>query len=337
FALFDGESDFNPAAVAELGNVSAGFVTAPTWRSTDTPAGSASLRDTRFPLISVGGPIPGTRVGIGVSVGSYLDQDFSLGSRDTIPLRGQPVGVFDTLTSKGGLSEIRLATGVVLSPRTTIGGGFYFITGSSRMDARRAFADSDFIPVHQTAELSYQGIGFSLGILHRLSRSIQLGALVRSDGKATVDLDSTRVYSVDLPYTFALGADIQASRRVGLALAGTYRTWSGANSDLLAQGGVGSRNTLALSAGVELTRDPRHPERLPLRLGVRYSQLPFPLVTGGRPSEFGVSAGTGTRFAHDRGGISLALEQVWRREGSAYREHAFSFTLGLSIRPYGPR
>jgi hypothetical protein len=337
FALFDGESDLNPAAVAELGNVSASFVLAPTRRTWEAPAGNASLRETRFPLIAVGGPIPGSRVGIGVSIGSYADRDFRLASRDTVQLRGLPVGVFDTLQSLGGLSELRVASGVVLNPRTTIGGAFYFITGSSRLDARRAFADTTFIAVRQTAELSYQGVGFSIGILHRLTRSIQLGALIRSDTKATVDVDSSRAYSVDLPYTFALGADIQASRKLGIALSGTYRTWSGANSDLLAQGGIGARNTLELSGGAELVRNVRRPEKLPLRFGLHYAQLPFPLQAGAHPWEFGISAGTGTRFAKDRAGVSLALEQVWRREDSSYKERAFSLILGLSIRPYGPR
>jgi hypothetical protein len=335
FGLFDPESDLNPAAIATQGAVTAGFVLAPSQRRWESPAGSASLRETRFPLIHVGGPIPGSQVGLAISIGSYADRDFRLATTGTENIRGGPVEVTDTLSSVGGLSEIRLAGGVALGSKTSVGGGLYFITGSSRLDARRHFADTTFIAIRQTAELTYSGLGLSLGITHQLTPAIRLAAVLRSDTKAKVDLDSTHVYDVDLPYTIAAGAQIRGSRRLTVALSGAYRTWSGANSDLLAQGGVGSRNTAEVSAGGEFIRNLRRPTNLPVRLGFRYAELPFPVVTGSRPKEFGISVGTGTRFAQERGGVDLALEQVWRSEGSGYKERAFTFLLGLSIRPYG--
>ena len=237
FALFDGESALNPAALPNLKAVSSGFVISPTWRHWETPAGTASLRDTRFPLLYVGGPVPGTRLGLGVSFGSYADRDFKLATVDTIVLRGQPVGINDTLTSLGGLNEIRLAAGYAVSERTSLGLAVFWITGSSRLSAHRSFSDSTFLSFTQSAELSYQGVGVSVGLTHQLTPGIQLAAMVRSDGKATVDRDSAKAYTVDLPYSFAAGARVRAGPRMILALAGNYRTWSGANSDLLAQGG----------------------------------------------------------------------------------------------------
>jgi hypothetical protein len=335
FGLFDGESDLNPAAMAALRNVTASFAIAPSWRTWETPAGKANLRETRFPLAFVGGPIPGSKVGIGVSMGSYADRDFSLATSDTITLRGAQVGVNDTLSSRGGLNEIRLAAGVALGERTTIGGGVYWITGSSRIDSRRAFSDSTYLSIRQTAELSYQGFGASVGILHQLTPSIQLAGLIRTDGQAKVDRDSTRVYNIDLPWTFGAGVRLRASRRLSLAGQGVFRTWSGANSDLQAQGGVGSRNTLELNAGGEFIRKIRTPSKLPIRWGVRYAQLPFSLLPDGKANEFSIAAGTGLRFAQDRAAIDLSLERAWRSEGSRYKERAFTLLFGLSIRPYG--
>ncbi len=335
FALFDPESDFNPASLATQTAVTAGFVLAPSRRRWETPGGNASLRETRFPLMYVGGPIPGTRVGVNISIGSYADRDFRLASTGIEHIRGNDVEVTDTLSSLGGMSEIRLATGFLLGSKTGIGAGFHFITGSSRMDARRHFADSSFIAIRQTAEMSYHGIGFSLGITHQLTPGVKLAAMVRADTKAKVDLDSTHIFNVDLPYTFSGGAQVRASRRLTFALSGTYRTWSGANSDLLAQGGVGSRNTLELNAGGEITRNLRRPTKLPLRLGVRYAELPFPVLAGAKPKEWTISAGTGTRFAQERGGVDLTLEQAFRTENDGYKEKAFTLLLGLSIRPYG--
>lgn len=335
FALFDPESDWNPASIATQTAVTAGFVLAPSRRTWESPAGKASLRETRFPLIYVGGPIPGSRVGLNISIGSYGDRDFKLASTGIENIRGQDVEVTDTLTSLGGLSEIRLATGFLLGSKTGVGAGFYFITGSSRVDARRHFADTNFVAIRQTAELSYHGVGFSLGITHQLTPDIKLGAMVRADTKAKVDLDSTHVFDVDLPYTFSGGAQVRTSRRLTFALAGTYRTWSGANSDLLKQGSVGSRNTLELNAGGEITRNLRRPSKFPIRLGVRYAELPFPVLTGAKPKEWSFSAGTGTRFAQERGGVDLTLEQAFRTENDGYKERALTLLLGLSIRPYG--
>jgi hypothetical protein len=335
FALFDGESDFNPAAMANLKSVAAGFVAAPSWRQWESPAGDASLRDTRFPLVYVGGPVPGSRFGIGVSIGSYADRDFRLATADTVVIRGVPVGVNDTLTSLGGLNEIRFAGGYALSRRTTVGAAGYWITGSSRQQARRHFSDTSYVAFQQSAELSYQGYGLAVGVTHLLTPRILVAALLRSDGKATVDLDSTGVYSVDLPYTVSAGAQVQPSPRLTIAAAGTFRSWSGANSDLQAQGGIGARNTLEFGVGGELIRNPQRPGWLPIRLGARYADLPFPIVPGGRPKEWALSVGTGVRFAQERAGVDLALEQVWRSQGAPYKERGLSVVFGLSIRPYG--
>lgn len=337
FAPFDAESDGNPAALGQMRVVTGNFVMAPTWRRWESPAGDASLRESRFPLVSVGGPVPGTRVGLGVAFGSYADRDFRLSSTDTILVRGVPVGVNDTLSSLGGLNEIRFGAGMVLGKRTLVGAAAYWITGSSRMEARRSFADTSFISVRQSAELSYQGFGLSLGLIHEVRNNLRVSLYARSDGKVDVDRDSSGVTSIDLPYTIGAGVQFRPHRRLTLAGAGVYRTWSGANSDFQAQGGAGADNTLDLSFGGEWVRNTRRSTSLPLRFGVRYAQLPFPLDAGDQPHEVTLSMGTGLRFAQERAGFDVSLEQAFRSASGAYKERAFSLVLGLSVRPYGSR
>ena len=92
-------------------------------------------------------------------------------------------------------------------------------------------------------------------------------------------MDSTRVREIDLPYTFGLGVRYRLSPRLELATQGLLRTWSGANSDLLADGAPGAKNTVDLSLGGEYV-NPRRPYQLPLRFGVRYATNPFPLPEG---------------------------------------------------------
>jgi hypothetical protein len=159
-----------------------------------------------------------------------------------------------------------------------------------------------------------------------------MAATVRSDGHVNVDRDSTRVSTIDLPYSFGFGLRWRANPKLALASQLLTRTWSGANSDLLEQGGVGSKNNYEVSLGAELTPNLRRPSRRPLRIGVRYGTLPFLLETGEQPKEFGISAGTGIRFAQERAGVDLGLEHVWRSAG-AFKERAFLVNLGVTVRP----
>jgi hypothetical protein len=147
-----------------------------------------------------------------------------------------------------------------------------------------------------------------------------------------VDRDSTRAYTVDLPYTFGLGLHWRPGPKLDLASQLLVKTWSGANSDLLAQGGTGADNTLEVAFGGEYTPDPQRPGRRPLRFGARYGTLPFLLVPGEQPHELGVSIGTGIRFAQDRAGIDLGLEHVWRSAGE-FSERAFLINVGVTVRP----
>jgi len=100
----------------------------------------------------------------------------------------------------------------------------------------------------------------------------------------------------------------------------------------LQQGGTGAANTLEVSGGLEYTPDPKRPFRRPIRLGAHYARLPFPLIAGDQGHEFGISAGSGLRFAQQRGGVDLTVEHAWRSEG-AYSERGFTLSVGISVRP----
>lgn len=332
FGLFDPESSLNPAAVGGVANLTSVFTVSQGFRSVDNPAGNASLRDTRFPQLMIVGPVRQSGATLGFSYSGYTNRDFTLASSSTIDLRGLPVGVTDSFSSRGGLSDLRFAGAYRLHDRWTFGAGFHVITGSNRLESRRSFGDPTFLSSRQRAEVSYAGMGVSAGVIRQLGPRFAVAALVRSDGHLNVDRDSARVGTVDLPYTFGLGIRWQPVSNLDFATHTLVRTWSGANSDLLQQGGVGAKNTFEVAAGAEYTPDLKRPYRRPIRFGARYARLPFPLAPGAQGHEYGVSAGSGMRFAQQRGGIDLALEHVWRSEG-VYSERGFILSLGVSVRP----
>jgi hypothetical protein len=332
FGMFDAESGLNPAALGGLAVMTANFNGTQSFRIAENPVGSESLRDARFPHIAVGGPVRGTPVAVGLSYSTYANRDFTVASGDTVELRDVLVPVSDTLSSRGGLSDLRMAGAYRLRDRTTVAGAFHVITGSNRMESRRSFADSQYVPVRQSAELSYAGVGVEVGAVQQLGSGLWVAAIARSDGKAIVDRDSARVSQVDLPYTLGLGLRWKAGSRLDLAGHGIFRTWSGANSDLLASGGTGADNTFEVAAGGEYIGDPRRPYRRPIRFGAHYARLPFPLQPGVQPKEFGVSVGSGVRFAQDRAGIDLSVEYL-RRSAGDFKERAFLISVGVGVRP----
>jgi len=332
FGLFDGESGLNPAALGRVTALGASFASLQDFRHVENPAGSNSLRETRFPYFSIAGPLRRYPAVLGVSFANYTSRDFTLASADTVLLRDVLVPVSDTFSSRGGLSELRFAGAYRIQDAWVIGGSFHVITGSARLRFRRVFADTTYEAATQSSELSYAGVGVSLGVIRNFGPGFSMAAMVRSDGHVNVDRDSSRVGTVDLPYSFGLGLRWRARPKLELASQVLMKTWSGANSDLLSQGGTGSDNTVEVSLGAEFTPNLRRPTRRPLRLGIRYATLPFLLVPGEQPSEFGISAGTGIRFAQDRAGVDVGLEHVWRSAG-AFSERAFLLNLGVTVRP----
>jgi hypothetical protein len=332
FALFDPESSQNPAALANVVALTSEFTITQGFRHVENPAGTASVRGTRFPQVMVAGPIRTLPAAVGFSFSNYTTRDFTLATAGTIDLRGVPLNVSDTFSSRGGLNDFRIAGSYRLGDRWAVGAGFHIISGSNRLTSTRVFDDPSYLSSRQRSELSYTGVGASVGLTRQFGPSFALSAMVRSDGHLNVDRDSARSGTIDLPYSFGLGVRWRPMATLDIAGQTMVRTWSAANSDLLQMGGLGAQNTIEVAAGAEYTSDPRRPYRRPLRLGAHYATLPFSLVPGQQGHELGVSVGSGLRFAQQRAGIDLAVEHVWRSEG-VYSENGFLISLGISVRP----
>ncbi|MGH7561975.1 MAG: hypothetical protein ACRENB_13275 [Gemmatimonadales bacterium] len=333
FSLFDAESGLNPASFGLVPAVSASFQTVQSWRSSSSPAGDASARDQRFPGIAVTGPIGTSRFSLGLSASGYTDRNFTLASRDTLLLRGVPVEALDTLISHGGLSDLRIAGAWAPSGRLQVGVGLHMITGSNRIESRRAFSDTSYASAVERFTMSYLGFGVSGGVVARLSRRFTLAGMARYDGTLKVERDSVPTADTRLPLTLSAGLRVQVSERLMGAVYGTRRTWSRSDADLVAQGGIGSDDTAEIGFGLELLSDPRRPGHRPMRVGARRASLPFPLQRGQEVVETGVSLGTGFRFVADRAGLDLALERVWRSGGEGFSERATMLHLGVTVRP----
>ncbi len=335
--VFDGWSSQNPAALSQLLTVTSVFTASSSWRDATNPGGTASLRDTRFPQILIGGPVARTPVSLSFSYSTYADRDFTLATAGVASPRGVPVAYTDTLSSRGGVNDLRLAGAWRISPRLSVGAGVHFLTGSNRLSTRRVFEDSSYIPAEQRAELAYQGFGLSGGFVVLPVSGLAVAGAIRNDGSLEIERDSTTVTgNVDLPLTLMGGVRFAARPGLELSAQVTSRSWSKADDGVRENGAIGARNTLELSAGAEIVTNSRRPGHRPIRLGVRHAKLPFLLAAADQPTEWGVSAGTGLRFrpsseSRDVGGLDLTLERIQRKQGSDYKESAWILSVGVTI------
>ncbi|HEU5218344.1 MAG TPA: hypothetical protein VFU23_06785 [Gemmatimonadales bacterium] len=333
FSLFDSESALNPASIGLVTFLNASFQTVQNWRHSESPSGTSSARDNRYPGVFVAGPIGGTPLTVALSASGFTDRNFVLASRDTLVLRGQPVEAFDTISSQGGMSDLRMAFGLRQSRAIQWGLGLHMLTGSNRIVSHRAFADSTYSGASERFTYSYLGFGVSAGVVARIGKFFTVAGMVRADDRVRVEIDTASLGKAKLPLTVSGGARLQLGDRMLLAGSALYRNWSTSNADLIRLGGLGSVNTTEFSAGVEYYPDPKRVSHRPLRLGVRHATLPFPLRVGDKTSETAVSVGTSFRFVADRAGLDLALQRVWRKGGAGFSERATLLTLGVSVRP----
>ena len=333
FGLFDAESALNPASIGLVGRLNASFQTVQNWRHSVNPSGSASARDNRYPGFFVAGPLGGTRLSLALSASGYTDRNFRLASQDSVTLRGVPVGVIDTLSSQGGISDLRLAVAWRQSRGVQWGLGFHLLTGSNRISSHRVFSDSTYAGVSESNIVSYLGFGASAGVVARIGTTFTVAGMVRADDHMHVQRDTTRFGNTKLPLTASGGVRLQLGERVQVSGSALFRNWSVADDDLVAQGGIGSVNTTEFAGGVEILTNSKRPTHRPIRLGVFHARLPFPLRRGEDVDETGISIGSGLRFGADRAGFDIALARVWRKGGAGFTEQATLLTLGVSLRP----
>ncbi len=331
--LFDGESSRNPAALTLLGPTTAAFTGTMSWRTSEVATQSSSARGTRFPQLSVGGTVPGTRLALGFSHSLFADRDFSLVTDGVELLGGVPVLYRDTTSSRGGVSNLRLTAAWRPFDRLAIGGGVDFLTGQNQLTTRRVWDDENYAATRLTGEVSNRATGVTVGILAQPRPWLQLAASAQRLGDLDVRQDSQETsWRVPLPTTVTAGVRVQP--HAGLYVSGmvTSRSWDRGDSAVRALHGVGANGTLELGVGVEVIRNRLNREQFPLRLGARWADLPYPLYPGAAPRESAFSIGTGIRFARQSGGLDVALERITREEAPSFRETAWHLTFGITIR-----
>lgn len=330
FGMFDAAGGLNPAALSRWRTIVGWAVSAASRRRLSAGAVDASLTSTRFPSFGFA-TLLGERLVLGVSIGDYLDRTWSVSREDTVILHGTPVASRELTSSTGGVSDLRLAAAFRLSPAVAIGLGVHSLAGSTRVEVRREFADDAFLDFSDRAITEFSGFGVSVGALAAVRPSLALAASLRLNSDLEASSTSGARAAVALPVEMSLGAQFTPVAGVSGAGSVGYATWSRAADDLADAGEERSRDVWSVQVGLELETSGLGSTRLPLRLGYRWRQLPFP-VGGEALGERAFSAGIGLDFAGRRATADLGVERGTRAAGGQSERFTTGF-VGLVVRP----
>jgi long-subunit fatty acid transport protein len=330
YGVFDGSSALNPASLAAWRGAVGWAVGAGTVRSFDPGSGALSLSSTRFPVFGFAVPVS-ARLVVGISASDYLNRNWTVTRDTTIMPRDSLVAVTDQTRSAGGVTDIRLAAAYRLSETVAVGLGLHALAGSSQTSVRRDFpTDSAYSSFQEYAETDYSGFGVSVGLFVTPWPKLILGASARVNGRleAASPSDTARVR---LPAEFNGGVYYRPSDGVMFASTVGYATWSAATNDLKAAGQPPSRDVWSVGVGVEAALLRLGRQSLPVRVGYRWRQLPFPI--GGSPlNEHAFAAGFGFTAAGGRATVDVAVESGSRSAGPLV-ERFVTALVGVSVLP----
>ena len=259
----------------------------------------------------------------------YADRTYNLVAIDTVDIRGDAIEVFDRIFSDGAVADIAGAMAYTVSSKISLGGAVHLITGSARAGARRTFTRPGYATATETADLGFNGVGFSVGFMAALIRQLTISAAFRNDTRLETIADSVAFSRIQLPMTFSGGLLIRPIPALQWGTTVIWQTWYDAAQDLKQIGGAKAYDTWEVSSGVEMGGTPTS-TRIPLRLGFRYAQLPF--SSSDQPHEIDISAGSGISFAGNRAVFEFSVERIFRKGGGA-DEKAWYLTFSVTLRP----
>lgn len=325
-AEFDPASATNPAAVANFGTTAIFLHFAPEQRRVTTANAEDASRVQRFPLIGAAVRV-GSRGAVGLSTSTLLDRTWASTSVTDVNEEGQ--GVVEHFSSRGAINDVRLAAGYSFSRQLQAGVGAHALVGSNRLTASRVDQTGTDVSFEQTTEVSYSGLGASLGVHYSPSRlfsvglSGMVGATVRARAGDSTIAEATAPArgSVSVRYTGISGALIAARAN--------WQGWS--SLDDLGGAGLDARDTWEYSLGADVEGPRILGSAIQLRGGARWRDLPF-AVAGEKPSERALTGGLGFLLGGGRVMLDLAVDRA-RREAAGVTENAWTFGAGVTVRP----
>ena len=321
--LFGGSiSPADPAAAAGIGFASAVMVAQPAWVEAEQDGIAAgTFRGTRFPLVGMAYPVLGGMST--VQFGSVLDQRFQNNRTVDVVLGGETYSVVDRFVQDGGVSSASLGYARNVGSNLAVGLSVGRYTGSVTRTLTRDSLNVDLpgAALFTTrGRWGYGGTSVTAGVSAQFQGVARFAGSVRWSSALEASASSGTAggdRSYDLPLELRVGGSALLAPGLLLVASAVHADWSDVADDLVSPVAVGDAS--GFGVGLELSNFRLLGRSAPLRVGYRYSGLPFGVGTE-TASESAFTGGLGFAFNETNGillaGVDLAIERGERSAGS---------------------
>jgi hypothetical protein len=229
------------------------------------------------------------------------------------------------------MDDVRFAAGWAPLNWLRIGLGAHAITGHNLISITQSFTDSlRFSAFTQQRVLGFSGGAVSGGI-QLVSKAVTAGFSARRGGNLNLSAEDTLLTSAKVPNRFGASLAFTGIANSAISIRTSRDNWSSLGS--LGTPALHAVDAWDTSVGADLA-GPRIGERtLFLRGGYRTRTLPFQTGTH-TVTEQSFAGGLGSVFAagHVLGDLAI-IHSNRSAEGLSASEHAWTVSLGLSVRP----
>jgi hypothetical protein len=321
-------SAVNPASLARISTPGIWATLQPEKRTLTGELANGTVETAQFPLFRAVLPVT-NRITAAIAFGNFLDRNWTVQFQDTLELTADSIPFFETRNSDGGISQLRLEFGGILSEKWTIGVGAQYYFGETRLTVTRAFA-GDLLGYRSATAVQYKGWGLTLGGEFQPVNELIIGGVAAWGSKLDIRDDSTGAETtVNLPIALTLGASWGAAPDLVVALSGGWVNWSALNENF-PEGGVA--DSYRLGGGLEARPLMGDTWAMFLRLGGSYEKYPFQLG-GDAAWEKAVGLGAGMAFRAGRGRIDGSMEFGKRGDAdtNGVEESFTRYTLSVAV------
>jgi hypothetical protein len=302
----------NPADLRGFRRPTLGLTYAPESINVETPGSSQPTGRSRVAIVQAAVPIRSWTVGLGFASG--LDQDWGVRLQDTLRSSFGTFPYDERREHDGGVSAVTLALARELG-RFSVGIDGSLWTGSLRQSFSRDF-DPSLEDPNETigvaggeARFSWSGFRFRGGAATNLGSRFRLSGVIGWSTDLTATRDSVgaddATYSFDMPFEWAIGGSAQITTGLMATAAVGFSDWSATDSDLT---NYSASDVFWYGLGLEYVGFSVFGASLPLRAGVRRTDLPFRLIGTEQLVETAGTFGVGLEVSDGLATFDLAVE-----------------------------
>ncbi len=245
------------------------------------------------------------------------------------------------INTTGGITAASLGLNYRLLPSLTVGGMFNFNFGAYNEVWKTEFDDDTYLNASDNISSHVWGPGAELGIHFKPLSMLSFGAMIKTASNLTIETRKTSGGGVKMDpidqkalYPTSFGGGLALDWKKILIAADVYtQLWD--NYEIDGQKDATMTNYLRFGGGVQYRASDdylaKYHERVVLRLGASYAQLPFIDPNGEQVTEMLFSGGAGFPFSRNTGRIDMAIEYGKRSSSDAFLYSEKIFRISASV------